>query len=458
MTAFKYPENLFFCPQAPIKPMGNRSSASAQCLGRPLLRSMSKFLVLLMLLAFGQGPFATAWAEEVGESGQLLTEEDALQIALEHRGFAAIWQAQRTESQAEVTIAGAWPNPVVGLSREQLFGDVGASEDTLSVEQSLILSGRLGLAADAARASLRAVEQEVLAQQSLTIHHVRVAFYDLLYRQQVVAIYERAAKKLEDSIEVFGQRVEAGESSRYELERLLRERADYAAVIGEETAALYRLSGELAARLGMGDLDISLTVAGSLLPEEIPGDEGIQRALSAHPEVLASEYRSDANALRLKSARRWWIPDLLVRGGLKRAGGDDQHLGFEAGLAMSVPLFYRGQGEVDRAQAQMARERALRSTGQDATRLRAIAKARAARHLVTLTEDYEVEAVERSHRLFELAQQSYRAGEMSLLEYLDAHQTLVNAELRYVELAANARTELVDLQRLLGIAQPTLED
>ncbi len=417
------------------KPIGHRFS---------LFRTLLLGIVVISLIATPTGAQETPISEP-------LTEAQALHLAGDHPGFEAYWAAFQANADAETRIAQALPNPDFRWTREQLFSDPTETEDTLTIEQRLLTSGQRRLNVEAARADALATGEEIRVERASHRHQVRISFFELLYRQEVITAYRNAAVDLERAIESYRQRVEAGESSRYELERLRLERAEYEAITGEETAAIYQIRGELAAHLGDDGLsDETLSVQGELLPREIPDDDAIREALAVHPELIASDHRIDSQTLRSQAARRIWIPDLLIHAGLKRGrGGGERHLGWEAGVAVALPIFYRGDGEVSQADARHDAEVAWRGLLEDRAATRAMAQARSARRYLAITDEYEVEGLERARHLFALAEQSYLAGEMSLLEFIDAHSGLIAAELRYLELAATTRAELINLQKLL---------
>lgn len=411
--------------------------------------TFNRFWVVLLTATFTVINAASAQEDDL--SPRVLTESEAIELLLHHDAHTQRWESQIQVRQADATIAGAFPNPSVGYSREQLFGDSTRWEETVELEQQLPISGRRGLQTRAAREMIRAQQAEIDDEQNDLRRQLRESFYQLLYRQRVVEIHRQSVERIDDAIEMMEQRVDAGESAPYELERLWRERAEFKAVVDAERGRMHSDRAVLSSWLGIPPKEAyALEVRGQLLPEELPDEGEVADAVAAHPKLVATGHRIDAYELEADAAHRWWIPDLVVRGGLKRERhGADRDLGFEAGLFVALPLFYRGGGHHDKAQAQSNQARAAQRLGRESMTAQTLGLLREARQFADAAVTHQEEGVERAQRVLRLAEQSYDAGEAGLLELLDAHQGLVDARLRQLRLTAEARNSFIELLSLI---------
>lgn len=122
---------------------------------------------------------ATAAAQEPTRPAEgtavVLTEEQAVSQALERPALVESWDAQGASDEAAAVTEGAWPNPGISYSREQLFEDSETvTENVVVVEQTLPLSGRRGLLEKAAKTRAQATKLQTRAdaRQILSLIHI----------------------------------------------------------------------------------------------------------------------------------------------------------------------------------------------------------------------------------------------------------------------------------------------
>ncbi|MFB6259753.1 MAG: hypothetical protein ABEJ96_11940 [Thiohalorhabdaceae bacterium] len=70
------------------------------------------------------------------------------------------------------------------------------------------------------------------------------------------------------------------------------------------------------------------------------------------------------------------------------------------------------------------------------------------------TTDFRQQALAESGEVTEIAESAYRAGELGILELLDAYRGQLDARLRALEMARAARASWIDLARTAGGARP----
>lgn len=424
---------------------------SLQPVKKPIANRFFGFLILMAAVT----TVGTASAQESAQEFRAVTESEAVELLLRQQIHTERWEARVATSEADRIIAGAFPNPSLGYQREQLFSDPGQFEETIEIEQRLPVSGRRGLETRAARSISRATAADVRNEQRQMRRRTRELFYELLYRRRVVEIHEQSVLRLQESIEIMERRVDAGESSPYELERLRREEAEITATLDTQLAQLESERAAFASWLGFSPRDEAIIEArGRLLPDQLPAEQVVDDAIAAHPEIAAAEHRIDAFEFEGDAAARWWIPDLMLRGGFKREGhGDSQDLGVQFGISAAIPVFYRGQGHQDRARARTIQTRFQRQWIEQQITARALGLLRQTRRLAETTLTYREDSVDGARRVLELAEQAYEAGEAGLLELLDAHQSLLDARLREIDLSAQTRRTHIELRSLIELEE-----
>ena len=141
----------------------------------------------------------------------------------------------------------------------------------------------------------------------------------------------------------------------------------------------------------------------------------------------------------------------ISAGYLRQRADDLSHSGFVAGIALPLPLWDRGGGAVDAAEA------AARGAGAE---LQA-ARQRLAREVLATVEavrqtDAQVSALRTSlgseaAAALKAAETAYAEGEIALIEWLDAVRAYQEAEAAFAAVLAESFTQRAALERVLGV-------
>jgi cobalt-zinc-cadmium efflux system outer membrane protein len=152
------------------------------------------------------------------------------------------------------------------------------------------------------------------------------------------------------------------------------------------------------------------------------------------------------------AAERRWIPDMTLGVGHKRT---DESGRSENGVILSfsvpLPVFDRGQAGEQKARGQARTLRAER----DLQLARAEGELRGlwrqAAQLRDAVVTFRTQTAVGSRELARIAQASYRAGEGSILELLDAYRSELDATQTELDLALRARMARIELDALAGV-------
>lgn len=387
------------------------------------------------------GAAAIACSAVHAQTGDILNDERAVELGLGRQPVAQIFESERQIAASEVLREGRWPSPSL-LYREE---NAGGSEETLSVASDLDLSGRRGLRVAAARRRLDATTSELDFQRRELVFEIRSTFYQTLAAQMRADALERWNEQLSRMVEVVRRLQAGGEVSGYDRRRIEREQI----TIDSRLAAA---RGELAAdreRLSALTGSDAAQVAGTLLPPVQP--EVNLNALEQRGDIAALNRRAEAANLELRAAERWWFPVLSLEGGTKSISGDS---GSVIGVIASFPVFGRDRDAAVRARA----EAQLANARRELVLTRAVADlrglAREAEQLRSAAEQLQRRAMPASEQLVRTAEAAYRAGEVGILELLDAYESAAEAELEAMELSLRARLTELQLQRIGGGTNP----
>lgn len=373
------------------------------------------------------------------------TETTALERGMNHPQIQSLFEAQLDQAEGERLGAGRWDNPEIEYSRESLDLRSGQSEETTWwVRQRLDLAGSKGLERDAAAMTQEAAKTRGVMERRQWRRRIRAHFYDALAAQIRAQALTEHSQRLQRMATVIEQRVAQGDASRYDSLRMNQERTRAQSAATEAQAEQRAQQEQLFSLVG-GDLE---RLGGALLPPTVELDA---LPLEQHPELKMLKALEQSATLKAKAARRAAWPELSLGVGRKTLDeGGYSAEGNAIALSVEIPLFDRSEGDAQRARGlahEYAADHALTHN-----RLRAQHRAL----LLTLAAQREsAQELRRAMNTGEdslsaIAEASYQAGELSVMELVDAYRTELDTRLQYIDSARAARTTFIQLQQLEG--------
>ena len=385
-----------------------------------------------------------------GASAQTLTEAQALaRMRMEHPLIRVLHFTVR-EVAADARERSLPANPTVSYTKENAGLSV---DDFLLVTQELPVRRRRGLLGEAGEQAVNGAAARADADLLALDTRLRLAFTDLLLAQERRQALETGVSELSRLVDVLRAREEQGEGSRFDRLRAEREVAEIGTDL--DTVAIDRGTAQarVASFFAPGTDPAGLTAAGRLTEgEKVPDlDALLTEALARRPDYRALTFGEARWATERRAAERLRFPAASVTAGLKRTGPPGaRDSGYAVTATLGVPLFNRGQAQVDRAEAARARVSAERLVlGSRIEREVRVAHATASRYR-ELVDRYRAGSVDRAAELAEIATAAYEEGEYGILELLDAHRVTLGAELRLLELAAAGRRAAIELDSAIG--------
>jgi cobalt-zinc-cadmium efflux system outer membrane protein len=387
------------------------------------------------------GVLALATAARAQTIPNVLAEDDAVRIARASQSVVALSAAQLDLARSDVERERRWPNPRLEYTRE----DAGDAEDFLTLSQSFDVSGRRALRRRAAELRVEATQQEVAGQHLDLARIVRAEFSRAANQQELVRALTDWSNKIGAAAETAARLQAGGEVSGYDRRRLEREHIGAEARLAAERGALVAAQRRLAALLGAEQLEgVTLQRPAH---REIPADAELTARIEQRPDVAAIAKRIEATTLDARAAQRWRVPLFDLTAGMKNT---DAASGPILGAGVSLPIFNRNQDELLRANAELAILNAQRTLLIARARGEASGLAAEARELRNAARLFREQALPTSQRLTATAEAAYRAGEVGILELLDAYRTALDAEVEAAELEQRAREAEIELTRALG--------
>lgn len=333
---------------------------------------------------------------------------------------------------------------------------------TASIDASweIDLFGKLRQNLNAADADLAQVIANYEGAQVSLAAEVADAYTTLRSAQTQLAVYESNVAAREDTTQITRWREQAGEGTTFETQQAASTLEQARANIPQLKQTIEQTKNRLALLSGRtpGSLDSLLAASRpipqppSMLATGIPADTLRQR-----PDVRAAERALEAAVARTKSAEREQLPSLTLSGsiGLEALTSgtlfSPQSAAANAAGQLMAPIFNAGRirqniniQSAQEKQALIAWEKAV-LTALSEVENALIAVQRTSERLRTLDS-----AVVSAQEAEKLAADSYQAGQIDLLQVLDAQRTLLTLEEQQAVARGNQTSAHISLYKSLG--------
>lgn len=368
----------------------------------------------------------------------VVDEDTAIERALAREGVSARDDAERAASAAEIDVIGPRDNPSVELSRE---GAGGESEYQLGIVQPIDLNGRRGSLRDAARADGLATEAEIARRRQVLVAEVRQAYVQCAAANAQLDVWQRYTEELTEAERVSTARAEAGDTAVYDVRRVRVERRAAEAQLVRARGDVAADCAALASLTGIADPQVELEAITRLTSAAQPGERA---------DLLADERRIEAARYRVRAADQARLPQLAVGVGvLRRDDGFDTAYGPVLSVGVTVPLWNSGSAAVRSEEARAA----VLESELLITRRRIEAEQNAAAARLAAAREAAVTAAgarEDAGRLGTIAETAYQAGEIGVVELLDAYEAARETDLSVIALATDAALAAVEYDLAIG--------
>jgi len=413
--------------------------------------------VIVLVLAASVLP-ATAMAQTAPQSTASVTLATLEQFALENNPTARAAQAAIDAARGRARQAGAWPNPTLGYSAEEITRSPDPrGEHGFFVAQTIPLGGKLRLG----RGVFDRVADEAMARAELQrqriVSSVRALFYQVLTTERRIEVHERLASLGSEATGVTAQLFNVGAADRPDfLESEIETRRVQLELNGARNQ-LFALRQQLAAAVGVPDV-ATRPLEGSIdgaIPE-LERDATLQALIERSPQVQAARAAVARTQAQTALARRETYPDVFLRGGAayNRERGEETRrpIGWEGQVeaGISIPLFNRNQGGVTAARAE---ETAAQS---ELTRVQLALRAQAASEFATYltairsAESYRADILPRAEQAYTLYLSRYREMGAAYPQVLVAQRGLFEMAREYLNHLEDAWRSALRLQGLLA--------
>lgn len=343
-----------------------------------------------------------------------------------------------TELQARVDAAnGRWvqvglkPNPVAGVSGQEIGNENAAGQYGAFVGQEFVTANKLELNRNAAAWNVKRAEQELEVQKLRVLTDVRRSFYSVRVAQERVKVAEELQNIASQAVEKAKELVKVQEPETVLTQAEIE--AELAAVLVDNSRTQREAQWRgLAAVVGQTNLPVQ-DVGGELTTNapQVAWEQTLERIRRESPEVAAASASVEQSRWALQRASVQATPNVTMQAGVFYDDASSDPFA-TLQLSLPIPIYDRNQGGIAEAHANvLAAEKAIERVELSLQqRLAAVyqqyeqARQQASR--------YEETILKKAKRNLDLNRQSYEAGDSAYLAVLTAQRSYSQARLTWL--------------------------
>lgn len=391
-----------------------------------------------------------------------LTVEQAVREAVDHNLAVVAERYNLAVADARVLTASLRPNPVLTASAmlpdATIFnGNVNPKEGIVRGDVLIERGGKRERRMEVARESRGVTELQLQNAIRALALNVQSAFIDVQQAQSDLELARESLAAFNEIVAINVERVRSGDLAAGELARsrlaALQFQNDVRSRDAKRAVSMHRLRA-LLGRTDAAPIAITgeLRRDGALLRMELLGEQ----AFELRPDLKALEREQARSIADVRLQLAQGTVDYTVSGEFHHQVAPGSVTGNEWGVFMSapIPIFNRNQGEAERAR-QEVRQAAARIA---ALQSDIISELRSAWEQYTtareLVDTIEQQMLNQARDVRDITAYSYRRGEASFIELLDAQRTFNDTRQSYNSARAEFARSLYTLDALTGGVRP----
>ena len=380
----------------------------------------------------------------------------------------ALWE--HLAARQRVREVSALPDPMVSVTQHLRAPEtrVGPQTSGISVSQRIPWFGKLSDQGKVAAKQAAAREEMVGARRAEVVRQVKLAYYDLAYLDQAIAITAEEEQLLRHYESLAQARYSQGVGLqqavvklqaeitrvRFRRQELLRKRFD-----AETALNALRDQPVHASIPAVGPVDRPVV--------KVDREQLQQIARTGRPEVKAALLRMESDEDSVRLARRQYWPDVVVGAAWGRIGDRQDLAGrmqppsrngkdvFSVTVGVNIPL-YRSKYDAG-VQAASARHSAARQAYRNAVNDVGVAVRSAGFALQMIEEQialFRRALLPQAEQALRSTEEAYSTGTTGVLELLDSEEILLDVRLGLARLQTDYMKTLAEMERAVGSAFP----
>lgn len=332
---------------------------------------------------------------------------------------------------------GLRPNPSVGYNGTQL-ADRNTDQHTVFVSQDYVTAQKLERNTGVLGLEVENLKWQAEIQRRAVTGDVKQLFFETLGAQQKLQLSNKFVEMAEKAVEISRLRKKAGEGTEVDVLQSEVQLQQIAVANRQQAAALVGGWRRLAAVVGQADLPLGL-IDGQLPTDTRTYDWEAEyaRLCAESPELMAAQTRVARARANIGRQRVQATPNLswMVAAGYDR-GTDSQLINTQLGIPL--PINNQNEGNVSAAQADYCRALQEVQRLQLGIKSRLASASQAYQSAAASVDLYKTAVIPKAEKMLELAELTFKAGEIDFLQVLTIRRTYFDAMLEYL----NSQTQL----------------
>lgn len=375
-----------------------------------------------------------------------MTLPDALARADRQNLDLAAERERRAFALAGIQVAKERPNPTLGFSASR-----DAPHEGANLDQPLELGPKRGRRIEVAKGQSVLTDLEIVALERQVRHSVRDAYYQAEFKRAVSAQKAELLSLARRLREIAQARFDAGDVPQLEVVQ-----ADLEAARADAELQLARQEEEVAgSRLNAllnEPKDSHWELADTL--ESLPAVPSLEeldaRAFQSSPDLQSVRQKAAIEQARTNLLRAERIPDFSAGIGADFNNPGSYTAGLRGQFSMAIPIFSRNQGEIAQSvatQHQISRQLLAQQKTIESEVQAAVLEFGARASQVKIFHDNLVPAAK---RLAGMAEDSYKAGQSSILTVIDARRNTNQVQGEFLDSLLAAHAAFAALEEAVG--------
>lgn len=408
----------------------------------------------------------TAYEASV-ETTRIMEVDECVKIAMENH--PAIKSALSNSEIYKTKIAQAWSNffPTFSAGLSYSRNDMQVANfafptqeydmfyaPTISGNMLLFDFGKTKAQADLAKRTYESTKFALENSINTVVFTVKQAYYNLLFAQQQVKVYEDTVADFTLHLEQAKAYYDIGTKAKIDVltaeYNLGRAKLNLIQAKNTLKVAYVQLSNAMG-KPDYSDYDVTDTLTKKAYAIEV--DEAVNTAFETSPELLAAKKKADASGLLVRASKRAFMPNVSAFGGYTRGGKKvDTDYGYQFGAQINyttVNLMLLKK-QVDEAKATHNKDVADYESAKQNIYFEV---KQAHINMTNAQESITVSklSMDQAKEQYDQASGRYKVGLGDAIELKDAETTYRNAQLDYYNSLLNYHVSAANLERLMGV-------
>ncbi len=395
---------------------------------------------------------------------------DCIKLAITHHPtiMSAISNAEIYKSR----IGQAWSNyfPTlsagVNYSRNDMFMTMGGAYarmmsqkynlyymPSLSANMLLFDFGKTKAVADSAKRTFEASRYDAETSIELVIYNVKVAYYNLVFAQIQKAVYEDTVKDFELQLKQAKAQYDIGRKAKIDVTTAEYNLGNAKVNLIKAKNTLEVAAVELANAVGIPELEgVILTDKLNTKEYDVKFPELLKTAQESRPALLSAKKAMDAAEMNVRASKRAFAPDLSAFGSYSNGGRRiDSDYGYQFGVqlnynAMNVMLLKKQVDEMNATYKKLVADYEQQKQNVYLEVKSAYINLLNSHDSIDVSKLALQQAKERQYQAF----RRYQVGKGDAIEFKDAENSYLNAQLDYYSNLLNYNINAAELERVIG--------